>query len=155
LLSILLKSFLNKSKMTDDTPEIHNDTEFSLSLIESGCLFASIGDKTALIIKSKNDDINIMKDFQVITVDFELIERPEFPSLAFYLNIDSKRGRTFRFEYFFSTESVDEINILEKISGEKRFDILLYNSVVEYVIRAEISEEQASGLRSLLNRVRV
>ena len=154
MLSILLKPFPNKSKSIDDYPKIHPDTEFSLSLFEAGCYFARTGEKTALIIKSTRDDINIMKEFQAITVDFELIERPEFPSLAFYINIETKGERTFRFEYFFSTESADEVNILGNMCGEKRFDILLYDSVVEYVIHTKISEEQAAGLKTLLNRVR-
>lgn len=155
LLSILLKPFLNKSKRINDNPELHPDTELSLSLIESGCMFARMNDKTALIIKSTGHEIDIMKEFQAITVDFELFERPEFPSLAFSLNMDTKRKRTFRFEYFFNTESEEEMSILGKMCGEKRFDILFYNSSVKFIIRTEISEEQASELGSLLNRARV
>jgi hypothetical protein len=154
LLSILLKTFLNKSKSLGDNTIIHPDTEFSLSLIESGCLFALTGEQASLIIKSTRDDINIMKNFRSITVDFELIERPEFPSLAFYINIDTKSERTFRYEYFFSTESAEEMRIIRKVCGEKRLDILLYNSAVEYAIHAEVSEEQASRLGSLLSGVR-
>lgn len=152
MLSILLKPFLNRDKKVGGKPELHPDTQLSLSLIDSGCLFVLMDKKIALIIKASHDDIQRMKEFQAITVDFELIERPEFPSLAFYLNLEAKGGRRFRYEYFFSTESGDETGILRKMCGDKRFDIIFYNSGVEFIIRAEIPERQASELRSLLTK---
>lgn len=152
MLSILLKPFLNRDKKVGGKPKLHPDTELSLSLIDSGCLFVLLDNKIALIIKASHDDIQRMKEFQAITVDFELIERPEFPSLAFFLNLEAKGGRSFRFEYFFSTESGDETDILRKMCSDKRFDIILYNSGVEFVIRAEIPEGQAYELRSLLTK---
>jgi hypothetical protein len=152
LLSILLKPYLNKNRGVRDWPEFRPDTELSLSLIDSGCLFVLIDGKTALVIKGSGDDVRLMKDFQAITVDFELIERPEFPSLAFYLSLEAKSGRSFRFEYFFSTESADETNILGKMCEDKRFDIILYDSAPEFVIRAEIPDGQARELRSLLTK---
>jgi hypothetical protein len=150
LLSILLKPFLNKFTGAGDWPEFHPDTELSLSIIDSGCLFVLIEGKTALVIKGAADDLRIMKEFQALTVDFELIERPEFPSLAFYLSLETRSGRHFRFEYFFSTESGDEMNVLGKMCVNKRFDIILYGSAPEFVIRAEIPEGQARELRALL-----
>lgn len=152
MLSILLKPFLNRDKKVGGQLDPHPDTLLSLSLIDSGCLFVLMDNKIALIIKASQDDIQIMKEFQTITVDFELIERPEFPSLAFYLNLEAKGGRSFRFEYFFSTESGDETDILRKMCDDTRFDIILYNSGVEFVIRAEIPERQAHELRSLLTK---
>jgi hypothetical protein len=152
LLSILLRPFLNKNNKIRDWPEFHPDTELSLSLIDSGCLFVLTDGKTALVIKGSTDSIQVMKEFQAITVDFELIERPEFPSLAFYLSLEAKSGRSFRFEYFFSTESGDEMNILGKMCEDKRFDIILYDSAPQFVIRAEIPEGQARELRSLLTK---
>jgi len=148
LLSFLLKPFLQKR--TNDKRVLHPDTELSLSMIDSGCLFVRIDDKPALIIKDAADEIQMMKEFQVITIDFELIERPEFPSLAFNLHIDTKKNKSFRFEYFFSTESVGEMETLKKMCNDRRFDILLYSSGVELMIQAEISAEQAAGLKSLL-----
>jgi hypothetical protein len=106
----------------------------------------------AIVIKGRSDDIQIMKDFRAITVDFELIERPEFPSLAFYLNLESKSGRSFRYEYFFSAESADDMHILGKMCDDTRFDIILYTSGIELVIHAEIPDAQTSELRSLLTK---
>jgi hypothetical protein len=152
LLSILLKPFLGKYKGVWDMPELHPDTTLSLSLIDSGCLFAKINGKTALIIKGNGDDFSIIKEFQTITIDFELVEKAEFPSLAFFLNIETGSGRRFRFEYFFSMESGDETEILGKMCGDRRFDIILYSSGVDFVILAEIPEGQAAELRSLLSK---
>lgn len=151
MLSILLKPFLSKGKGVGEKPELHPDTELSLSLIDSGCLFAQTSGKTAFIIKGNGDDFSIIKEFQTITIDFELIERPEFPSLAFFLNIETRNGRRLRFEYFFSMKSRDETDILEKMCSDRRFDIILYNSGVDFIIRTEIPEGRAKELKSLLN----
>ena len=152
MLSILLKPFLGKNKDAGGMPELHPDTALSLSLIDSGCLFAQINGKTAFIIKGSGDDFSIIKEFQAITIDFDLVEKAEFPSLAFFLNIETGSGRRLRFEYFFSMESGDETDILGKMCGDRRFDILLYSQRVDYVIRAEIPEGQAAELRALLNK---
>jgi len=152
LLSILLKPFLGKNKDAGGIPDLHPDTVMSLSLIDSGCLFAQINGKTAFIIKGSGDDFGIIKEFRTITIDFDLVEKAEFPSLAFFLNIETGSGRRLRFEYFFSTESGDETDILGKMCGDRRFDILLYSSGVDYVIRAEIPEGQAAELSALLGK---
>lgn len=154
MLSILLKLFSSRYKKNSGGPELPPDTLLSLSMIDSGCLFVMIDAGIGLIIKAAGEDIQRMKKFQAITVDFELIERPEFPSLAFYLNLEGKSGSRFHFEYFFSTESAGETDILRKMCGDRRFDIILYNSGVESVIRAEIPEGQTSELRSLVTKAR-
>lgn len=151
-MSILLKPFSGRIKMTSGGPELPPDTLLALSMIDSGCLFVLIGSVIALIIKSAGEDIRAMKKFQAITIDFELIERPEFPSLAFYLCLEGKSGTKSHFEYFFSTESEGETDILRKMCDDRRFDIILYNSGVEFVISAEISEGQSSELRSLVTK---
>ena len=151
MLSILLKPLLGRKKDIREDRVLHPDTEFSLSLIDSGCLFAQIGGRPALIIKEKRDDLNIIKEFQTITIDFELIEKEEFPSLAFFLNISGKSGKRLRFEYFLSMESGEEKELLCKLFGERRIDIILYDTGVDFVILAEIPEAQAEELRSLLS----
>ena len=154
MLSILLKPFLGKNKDAGGVPELHPDTLLSLSLIGSGCLFTQIGGKAALIINGKVDEFDIIKEFQTITIDFDLIEKAEFPALVFFLNIDAKSGRKFRFEYFFSTESGEELDIIGKMCADRRFDIILYGSGSDFVIRAEIPEGQAAELRTLLGKAR-
>lgn len=133
-------------------PELHPDTVLSLSLIDSGCLFTQINGNTAFIIKGNGNDFDIIKEFRTLTIDFDLIEKAEFPSLAFFLNVETGSGRRLRFEYFFSMESGDETDILRKMCDDRRFDILLYSSRVDYVMRAEIPEGQAAELRALLNK---
>lgn len=154
LLSILLKPFLGKNKDAGGVPELHPDTLLSLSLIDSGCLFTQVNGKTVLIIKDNEEVLDIIKKFQMITINFDLIEKAEFPALVFFLNIDSKSGRKFRFEYFFSTESGEELEILGKVCADRRFDIILYGSGSDFVIRAEIPEGQAAELRTLLGKAR-
>ena len=152
MLSILLKPFLGKDKGLGNLPEIGPDTLISLSLIDSGCLFARTNEKAALIIKGNTDDYRLFQEFRTITIDFDLIEKAEFPSLAFFLNIDTKGGRRFRFEYFFSTESGDEAKILGEICADRRFDIILFSSAIDFIIRAEIPEGQVAQLRKLLSK---
>ena len=55
MLSLILKPLLKNSNQTLEDINLPPDTEISLSLIESGCIFVSLNKKTALIIKSTAD----------------------------------------------------------------------------------------------------
>ena len=59
MLSLLLKALFKNS---DSTTELPFDTEISLSMIESGCIFISLDQMAALIIKGSPDEIDSLKN---------------------------------------------------------------------------------------------
>ncbi|TDI88778.1 MAG: hypothetical protein E2O72_07710 [Candidatus Dadabacteria bacterium] len=152
MLSLILKPLLKNSNQTLEDINLPPDTEISLSLIESGCIFVSLNKKAALIIKSSLDEIKLLKNINRITLNFELIERPEFPSLGMHLEINTVSNASFKFEYFFSTESMEEIDLLNKLKDQNYFDILFFNTQIEYSKTIELTEEEKSELNSLINK---
>lgn len=152
MLSLILKPLLKNSNQTLEDINLPPDTEISLSLIESGCIFVSLNNKAALIIKSSLDEIKLLKNINRITLNFELIERPEFPSLGMHIEINTVSNTLFKFEYFFSTESMEEIDLLKKLKDQNHFDILFFNTQIEYSKTIELTEEEKSELNSLINK---
>jgi hypothetical protein len=150
LLSLILKPLLKNSNQTLEDINLPPDTEISLSLIESGCIFVSLNNKAALIIKSSLDEIKLLKNINRITLNFELIERPEFPSLGMHIEINTVSNTLFKFEYFFSTESMEEIDLLKKLKDQNHFDILFFNTQIEYSKTIELTKEEKSELNSLI-----
>ncbi|MCZ6684622.1 MAG: hypothetical protein O6849_01400 [Candidatus Dadabacteria bacterium] len=150
MLSLILKPLLKNSNQTLEDINIPPDTEISLSLIESGCIFVSLNNKAALIIKSSLDEIKLLKNINRITLNFELIERPEFPSLGMHIEINTVSNTLFKFEYFFSTESMEEIDLLKKLKDQNHFDILFFNTQIEYSKTIELTKEEKSEFNSLI-----
>ncbi len=150
MLSLILKPLLKNSNQTLEDINIPPDTEISLSLIESGCIFVSLNNKAALIIKSSLDEIKLLKNINRITLNFELIERPEFPSLGMHIEINTVSNTLFKFEYFFSTESMEEIDLLKKLKDQNHLDILFFNTQIEYSKTIELTKEEKSELNSLI-----
>ncbi len=150
MLSLILKPLLKNSNQTLEDINIPPDTEISLSLIESGCIFVSLNNKAALIIKSSLDEIKLLKNINRITLNFELIERPEFPSLGMHIEINTVSNASFKFEYFFNTESMEEIDLLKKLKDQNHFDILFFNTQIEYSKTIELTKEEKSELNSLI-----
>jgi len=152
LFSLILKPLLKNSSQTLEDIDISFDTEISLSLIESGCIFVSLNNKATLIIKSSLEEIKLLKNINRLTFNFELIERPEFPSLGMHIEINTVSNTSFKFEYFFNTESVGEIDLLKKLKDQNHFDILFFNTKIEYSKTIELTKEDKSQLNSLINK---
>jgi len=150
LLSFIIKPLLKNSSQTLEDMELPFDTEISLSLIESGCIFVSLNNTAALIIKSPLEEIKLLKNINKLTFNFELIERPEFPSLGMHIEIKTVSNTSFKFEYFFNTESMGEIDLLKKLNGQNHFDILFFNTKIEYSKTIELTKEDKSQLNSLI-----
>ena len=154
MLSILLKTLFNKSGHELEFPELNPDTELSLSLIESGCLFVEVSDKAALLIKSPPEESEILQQSNRISIDFEVIKRPEFPTLGTYVIFETDTGATLRFEYFFNIESSEEMGLLEMLVRQEHFDIILYDTAIRHVKRTTISGDKKKELAFLLTEAR-
>ena len=153
MLSLILKPLLKNPNQAPENIDLPLDTEISLSLIESGCIFVSINDKAALIIKSTLEEIKLLKNINRLTFNFELIEKPEFPSLGMHIDINTASNSSFKFEYFFNTESMEEIELLKKLKDQNHFDILFFNTQIEFSKTIELPDEDKSELNSLINKV--
>ena len=151
---MILKTLINNLKGAHEHPELSNDTLITLSQIESGCLFIPLGENVYMLIKSTQNEIADLKKLSRITINTELIERPEFPTVALYMSIHTEGERSYNFEYYFNIEASEELGLLEKLSAQKNLGIILYDERIEHSAEIRLTDEDKSGLASLLVRAR-
>lgn len=152
MLSFILKPIKGIMGDNIELPEIDPDTRLSISLIEAGCMFVLLNGHTTLLIKGEQEQIEAFEISDRISLDFELIERPEFPSIGAYVKIHDAEGRPTRFEYFFSLESAEETGLLEKLVEQDYMDIIFYTTDIQHVKRTTMNNEQKQELASLLTK---
>ncbi|MEM7008162.1 MAG: hypothetical protein AAF462_03425 [Thermodesulfobacteriota bacterium] len=150
MLSLLLKPFLNENA---DKIELSSDAEISLSMIESGCMFDTFDDKAALIIVAPDSDIDTLRNINRASFDFELIERPEFPSLAMKMELNTAANVAYKFDYFFNTESPTSIGLLEKLKKQNYFDIHFYSEEIVHSKKIEFSDKDKIEFAALIDKV--
>lgn len=153
MLSLILKPLLKNLDKSTEKPEIPFDTEISLSMIESGCLFVSSNEMATLIIKSSSDQIRLLNNINGITLSFELIERPEFPSLGMHLEINTVSNNKFNYDYFFNTESPEEIALLNRLRHQDSFDVLLFDCEVVNSKQFELGTNDKLELNKLIDKL--
>lgn len=150
MLSLILKPLFSNSEAKIELP---SDTEISLSMIESGCIFISLNQMAALIIIGTIDDIDLLKNINVVTFNFELIERPEFPSLGIQMEINTATGHPFKFDYFFNTESEAGLELLKQLRDQNYIDIHFYTTEIVHSKKIDIPEEDKIQLNALIDKV--
>lgn len=150
MLSLILKPLL---KNLDSSIELPFDTEISLSMIESGCIFVPLDQKAVLIIKSTSEKIKELNNINGISLNFELIERPEFPSVGMHLTIKTVSNNEFNFDYFFNTDSPQELDLLEKLKHQDHFDMLLFCTEVVHIKRMDFAKNDKLELNSMIDKV--
>jgi len=153
LLSLILKPLLKNLDSSPENTELPFDTEISLSMIESGCIFVSLDQKAALIIKSASDIIKKLNNINGISFNFELIERPEFPSVGMHLTITTVSNNEFKFDYFFNTDSPQELDLLKRLKQQDHFDMLLFDTHVVHLKRIDFGKNDKLELNSMIDKV--
>ena len=153
MLSLILKPLLKNLDSGSENADLPFDTEISLSMIESGCIFVSLDQKAALIIKSSGEKIKELNNINGISFNFELIERPEFPSVGMHLTIKTVSNNEFNFDYFFNTDSPQELELLEKLKKQDHFDMLLFDTEVVHSKRIDFGKNDKLELDSMIDKV--
>lgn len=152
MLSLILKPLFKNSDSNINDLELPFDTEISLSMIESGCVFISLYQMATLFIISPREELLLLNNINKITFNFELIERPEFPSVGMHIDINTVSNNPFKFEYFFNTESPEEVELLKKLTQQDHFDMLLYDTKVLYSKKIMLSRDDKLELTSLIEK---
>lgn len=152
MLSLILKPLFQNSEKNIKDIELPFDTEISLSMIESGCLFISLNQMAALFIISPREELLKLNNINKITFNFELIERPEFPSIGMHIDIGTVSNNPFKFDYFFNTESPQELELLRKLTVQDHFDMMLYETQVLYSKKIKLSKEDKIELNSMIDK---
>ncbi len=126
------------------------DTEISLSIIESGCLSISPKEQTMFIIKDNPQTLNDMRNIRDIALEWELIERPEFPTIGLFITIVSESGNRKKYDNYFNLDSDEEIKLAKQLSKQDSFILLFYNEQIEYSKRIDLTNEHKNKLNMIL-----
>ena len=138
--------------MLENTETIFNDPELEISLsqIKIGCIPYIFNNENFLIFRDNEDKINALVDYNNIDIKFELIERPEFPTVSSSLFINTHKNLNIKYEYFFLTESEVELNFLKRLIQNKKLNLFFITDIIKCKIPIEIPEEECIKLESIL-----
>lgn len=134
-------------------PVIPADTELTLSVIESGCLFVSLNGDCSLIIKYEAGGMEEKIALSGVSMGAELIERPEFPTIRIHIGLDSANGGKQNYEYFFNIESRDEISLIRKLTSQNTLPILLYSAQTDDYKRVRLDKNIREHLKKLIGGI--
>ncbi len=144
------KAIRDKAKQT----EFSSDLKMTLSFIESGCLPAFLNDKMVFIFKLGLNDIESLKQTDRIIFEFECIKRLEFPSVRMNFELEDKSNRIYRFDYFFNIESDEDMELLGKLEAQHYFDLIFFDSKINYTKRIEITKEDKEKIKAVLDEAK-
>lgn len=131
--------------------ELSSEIKMSLSFISSGCLAVLIDDKTAFVLKESQIEIEMLRGVKQILFGLECVKRPEFPSVRMYFEIRDRENKPYQFDCFFGIEFDEEVTLLSKLKDQDSFNIIFFDSEIEYSRRVKISEEQREKIKSVLD----
>jgi hypothetical protein len=132
------------------TPELMT----TLSFIDRGCLPNLIDGKTAFIFKIPQEKIDSLKVIKNILFGLECIKRPEFPSVRMYFSLIDKKSKPHRFDYFFSIESDEDMELLQRLKDQDYLDMIFFSDKIECLKRVKISKTDKEKIRSVTDEAR-
>ena len=150
IIRLLNKLMIHKTTRVELTHEI----KMTLSFMESGCLATSLNDMTVFVFKGSHNEIESINNTSQIFFGLECIKRPEFPSVRMYFDLRDKSKKPFLFDYFFNIESDEDMKLLGKLAEQDYFDILLFDSIISYSKRVEITKREKEKIKEVLDQAR-
>jgi hypothetical protein len=132
------------------TPELIT----TLSFIDRGCLPNLIDGKTAFIFKVPREKIDSLKVIKNILFGLECIKRPEFPSVKMYFSLVDKNNKPHRFDYFFSIESDEDMELLERLKDQDYLDMIFFSDKIECLKRVKISKTDKEEVKSVTDEAK-
>lgn len=123
------KGFLQyiKSFFSEDSDEIvlSDEVRFTLGTFSSGALGALADGKPVFIYKDEPDVVDEYDGCGEVAVQFEAIPKAEFPNIRVEFFLRDDGGRSYRFEYFVSAHSAQDVDLLRTVRDKKLFYLLL------------------------------
>lgn len=129
--------------------QLNSELEISLSLIESGCITASVNDKTCFIFKHSQDVIDSLRRVKKITFELECLKRPEFPTIVMFFFLEGNNNLC-QFEYSFAIESDQEMELLKNLSEQDRFCIYFFDTKIQYSKTVSLNNIDAERIKSII-----
>jgi hypothetical protein len=145
-----VKSFLTSYDQRKKPLQLNSEIEISLSLIESGCITASINGETLFIFKHSHDVIDSLREVEKITFKLECLKRPEFPTIVMVFCLEDNTN-PYQFEYSFAIGSEQDIELLKKLADQDHFRIYFFDTKIQYSKRVSFNQNDTEDIKSIIS----
>ncbi|MGB7292725.1 MAG: hypothetical protein WBD99_11175 [Thermodesulfobacteriota bacterium] len=149
----MIPHFLKSIKISkpDNKKQIvlNPELEISLSLIESGCITASVNDETLFIFKHSQDVIESLRGIEKITFELESLKRPEFPTIVMLFCLEGNHNH-YQFEYSFAIGSEQDMELLKKLLEQDHFCIYFFDTKIRYSKMVSLNNNDAEYIKSII-----
>lgn len=151
MLSNILKLFKKTAGEQISRTQLSSELKTSLSFIESGCIAASINDRTVFVFKGDQDEINQFRKTERILIGLDCIKRLEFPSVRMYFELRDAENKPRLFDCFFGIESDREMESLKSLGDQDYFDMIFLDSEeIIFSKRVDLTEENKKKIKAAL-----
>lgn len=130
--------------------QLNSELEISLSLIESGCITASVNGETLFIFKHSRDVIDSLRVVQKITFKLECLKRPEFPTIVMLFCLEGYTN-PYQFEYSFPIASEQDMELLKKLAEQDHFFIYFFDTKIQYSKMVSLNQNDTKDLKSIIS----
>ena len=133
--------------------EISSDLNLSLSLIDSGCILFEEADEAVFLIKDSEAIVDTFSELISLKIAVKAIIRPEFPTILLEIKLKNKKNVSFKYDYFLSTESIEELNLLEKLNNQSQVELFFYDSCLRNGITFMLDKNENLQLEKAINEI--
>ncbi|HEY7536146.1 MAG TPA: hypothetical protein VH878_09425 [Thermodesulfobacteriota bacterium] len=155
MLSNPLKSLKKLIIHKTTAAELPHEIRMALSFIQSGWLATSLNDNTVFVFKGSPDEIESLKKTSRIKFGLECIKRPEFPSVRMYFDLRDNSNKPCHYDYFFNSESDEEIKLLRKLEEQNYFEILFFDSRILHSSRIKLTKKDKEKIKEVLDEIAI
>ena len=121
-------------------------------MIQSGMVFTELEDKIILILKETAEMVSALITVNSAKMDFEYIDRPEFPSIGADLRMKTVKGLSVKYSYFFNSEAEYELNLLEKILNQREVYLCFFSDILTMSCILQLEEHEKVSLAGIINK---
>ena len=133
--------------------ETNVDLEISLSLIESGFFPFEKEGKLVFLIKESPVRIKSLVNLAQLKLKLQPIVRPEFPTLSTEIMIKNSKGVSFKYDYFSSIESQEEMNLMSKLLNQTEIELFFFDTKIIDGIVFKLDKGEFRQLKDALNEI--
>ena len=134
-------------------PDLDNDSELTLTHIDSGCIVYKLDEKIHTMIKDSEETVSEISRGPAILVRFNAIMKSEFPSIHMDIRLRTENGESNRYEYFFMAESESDMDILKTIIEYKSMELHFYTSKIYRSFHLEFEENESTSLERSFDEI--
>ncbi|MCY3624845.1 MAG: hypothetical protein OXH71_06345 [Candidatus Dadabacteria bacterium] len=145
-----MSSIFSTPQTTYDTLEQDTELQIALSQILYGCVPHATGEECVMIFKESPEKVAVLGDIRGISTRFFEVEKEEFPSVAMEIRITTGKNLKLKYEYFFLTESSEEVFFLSTLARLGVFSLIFLCDDAHCAITAEMTQGEIEPLKSIV-----